>query len=287
MAAPTTPTDASTKPMDASFSTMSAMAVAGSPPPHINSPVAFRRQNAKECLGEASESENATSDESVAVYLGDDSDSDSGLEMSERLKQRLGWIRQEWRDLRGHNASHGCTSESWPRYEASVMPTYGWTMINGQWIKTGQISKHNRDRRASSKSKALAKPKAKTPVIKSAAAKKLKKPAASMKSMKVLVKSMKAMKVSSAASGSKGSPKQSTGSPCTPNKGTNKKSLVTTTPKMKSPLATPPKHAPRQVKRSVGLKSSPLKSSPSKSSPLKSSPLKSSPSSTGRKPSTQ
>lgn len=315
---PVTPTNRGVSAVDPSFSMMSMATTRGSPPgtPPATPPATLRRQNAfvleqdsADGVGEMDvspvvagsnapttdaddganmeemESESgATSDADtdLVTFLDGDSDSDENLPAKERVKQRMGWINQDWKDMVSWNASFHCSSQPWEKYLRDQMIEHGYSKINNQWVKTGPPTRHNRDSREQALARIEERKRKKANSQNAASSSKgpmplamkkapMKKPAAK-KVMKSLTKAMKAMKASSkpSSSSSKGdstkSQKVAKTSPrtkkITPPVTPQKKKVLDMVDKTPSPkkavLDTPPKMG-LSKRRTLGLsRSSPV-----------------------------
>ena len=171
----------------------------------------------------------------ICVLLGSDSDSDVDKDPKERVQVRMGWINQEYRDLKSYNDSFQVETTDWETYLHSRMVECGYIYQNETWVKAGPPTQDNIVRRAEAKAKAMQlKPKShRLPKVRKDRSKIVKKPAKkpAAKSMKKIVLAMKAMKIAS------------------------------------SPRATPPKSSSSKSKGGKGTlgSPSPMKSSPSSS----------------------
>lgn len=199
---------------------------------------------------EASESSDPSEDPQV-VFLGDDSDSDIDLPPKERLEQRTGWLHQEWRQLKSHNASFRVGCASWPTYLRDGLVHHGYSLVNGTWIKTGPPSLHNQQRRETEAARKQQPETRASTTGRASRALPAKKPKAKANTVKRVMKSMKALsmkskKASGTARANKGAggkvagknPSSSSNSPRTPMKKLSKGLGRKGSPK--SPLKTPP-----------------------------------------------
>ena len=162
--------------------------------------------------GQSEGSDNSPTSDSkdLAVFLGDNSDSDSEQDPKERLATRKGWLHQEWRDLKSHNESYGEGCENWDRFMKSGLKDHGYSFVDGMWIKTGPTTKKH-VAKASSAKKPVKKPRTPMKVVKAMKSTKVMK----VSPKKASVSPMKAMKaVTGKGSGRSGSSKDK--SPVTP-----------------------------------------------------------------------
>ena len=64
-----------------------------------------------------------------------DSESDSDLDMAERLRQRKAALHMEWQDYEGHQHSYGAEADSLETFTKQGLESKGWRFDGGQWTK--------------------------------------------------------------------------------------------------------------------------------------------------------
>lgn len=256
-------------------------------PPDMPTPIVLRRQNAFELADSSQQSDTPTHDEPQTVgvpgiggtgegndsddmmegsesddlqtdsesdqsfvLLGDNSDSDPEHSPKERVKVRMCWIRQSWREIKDHNRSFRVGFTPWPRYLRDQMIEHGYQLKDGQWTKAGELTK-NHDEPPYAPYLRKKRPAMKKPSAAKAKAKAAAKVAAKKPTIKKVIKSMKKLSCGSAkkkkaasgsrevvststASGSKSSSQSLPSSPGTP-------SVICQTPSGPSTPQTPAK----------------------------------------------
>lgn len=90
------------------------------------------KKNKKDDDGDDSSSLSSVSASCVEVA---GSESDSELDMAERLRQRKAALYMEWQDYEGHQHAYGAEAESLESFTKHGLESKGWSYVGGEWTK--------------------------------------------------------------------------------------------------------------------------------------------------------